>query len=51
MAKLTVAGKALEAVADGMTVMIGAFLGVGTSEILVDALIDKGLEEYYHYRE
>jgi acetate CoA/acetoacetate CoA-transferase alpha subunit len=36
---------ALEKVNDGMTVMIGGFLGVGTPEALVDGLVEKGAKD------
>jgi acetate CoA/acetoacetate CoA-transferase alpha subunit len=42
MSKVTMLAKALEAVQDNMTVMIGGFLGVGTPEILVDELVTRG---------
>ena len=44
MAKVTTIDQALEAVQDGMTIMIGGFLGVGTPEKLVDALVAKGVK-------
>ena len=36
---------ALEKVNDGMTVMIGGFLGVGTPEAIVDGLVEKGVKD------
>lgn len=45
MCKVTTIDQALETVQDGMTVMIGGFLAVGTPEMLVDALIAKGIKE------
>ncbi len=39
MAKIVTAEQALAKVEDGMTVMIGGFLGVGTPEKLVDGLV------------
>ncbi|WP_312517537.1 acetate CoA-transferase subunit alpha [Anaerospora sp.] len=45
MNKVTTIAQALESVKDGMTVMIGGFLGVGTPELLVDALITKGITD------
>lgn len=45
MFKVTTIDQALETVQDGMTVMIGGFLAVGTPEMLVDALIAKGIKE------
>lgn len=35
---------AVEKIKDGMTVMVGGFLGVGTPEALVDALVAKGVK-------
>lgn len=45
MCKVTTIAQALETVQDGMTVMVGGFLAVGTPEILVDALIAKGIKD------
>lgn len=45
MCKVTTIDQALATVQDGMTVMIGGFLAVGTPEILVDALIGKGIKD------
>jgi len=45
MSKVTTIAQALENVQDGITVMIGGFLAVGTPEILIDALIAKGTKE------
>lgn len=45
MNKVTTITQALESVQDGMTVMIGGFLAVGTPEMLVDALLAKGTKE------
>ncbi len=45
MNKVTTITQALESVQDGMTVMIGGFLAVGTPELLVDALLAKGTKE------
>lgn len=42
MSKVTTMAHAMEAVQDGMTVMIGGFLGVGTPENLIDELLTKG---------
>lgn len=42
MSKVTMLDKALEAVQDSMTLMIGGFLGVGTPEILVNELVTRG---------
>lgn len=45
MNKVTTITQALESVQDGMTVMIGGFLAVGTPELLVDALLAKGTKD------
>lgn len=45
MFKVTTIAQALETVQDGITVMIGGFLAVGTPEILVDALVTKGAKD------
>ena len=45
MNKVATITQALESVQDGMTVMIGGFLAVGTPELLVDALLAKGTKE------
>jgi acetate CoA/acetoacetate CoA-transferase alpha subunit len=45
MAKVTTIAQVLETVQDGITVMIGGFLAVGTPEILVDALVAKGTKD------
>jgi acetate CoA/acetoacetate CoA-transferase alpha subunit len=37
--------KALEKVKDGMTIMVGGFLGVGNPLALVDALVQKGVRD------
>ena len=42
--KMTTAEKAVEGIKDGMTIMVGGFLGTGTPEILVDALVKKGVK-------
>lgn len=44
MSKVTTIEQALEFVQDHMTIMIGGFLGVGTPERLVDALVSKGIK-------
>ncbi len=41
MQKQTSIEKALEQIQDGMTIMVGGFLGVGTPQALVDACIKK----------
>jgi acetate CoA/acetoacetate CoA-transferase alpha subunit len=42
MSKVTAINQVLESVQDGMMLMIGGFLGVGTPEALVDALVGGG---------
>lgn len=39
------AQKAAEYVKDGMTVMIGGFMSNGTPEVLMDALVEKGVKD------
>lgn len=45
MAKVTTIEKVLQEVHDGMTLMIGGFLAVGTPETFVDALLAKGTKD------
>ncbi|RKD26666.1 butyryl-CoA:acetoacetate CoA-transferase alpha subunit [Caminicella sporogenes DSM 14501] len=45
MEKVRSIDEAVSCIKDGMTVMIGGFLGVGTPESLVDALIEKGVKD------
>lgn len=45
MCKVTTIVQALETVQDGITVMIGGFLNVGTPELLVGALVTKGVKD------
>ncbi|MDF2533404.1 MAG: atoD, partial [Clostridia bacterium] len=42
--KLKTLDQALENIKDGMTIAVGGFLGVGTPEKLIDAVIAKGLK-------
>jgi len=42
MSKVTMLDKALEAVQDNITLMIGGFLGVGTPDILINELVTRG---------
>lgn len=44
MEKVISVDQALEKVKDGMTVMVGGFLGVGNPPALVDALVKKGVK-------
>lgn len=43
--KIKTAQEAVADIKDGDTVMIGGFLGTGTPEILVDALVEKGVKD------
>lgn len=45
MKKLISMEEAVNLVRDGDTVMVGGFLGVGTPERLIDALIEKGVKD------
>jgi acetate CoA/acetoacetate CoA-transferase alpha subunit len=45
MSKVTTIAQAMENVQDGMTIMIGGFLGVGTPEMFVDELVAKGTKD------
>ena len=44
MADICTAKQAIESITEGMTLMIGGFLGVGTPEGLVQALVEQGTE-------
>ena len=44
MAKMISAADAAEIIDDGMTVMIGGFMSNGTPQILMDALVKKGIK-------
>lgn len=44
MNKIKTIDQALEYIKDGMTVAVGGFLGVGTPERLIDAVIAKGIK-------
>ena len=41
--KIVAAEKAVAGVKEGMTIMIAGFLGTGTPEVLIDALVSKGV--------
>lgn len=43
--KVVAMEEAVSHVKDGMTVFIGGFLGVGTPEKIIDALIEKGVKD------
>lgn len=42
--KIRTAEEAVAGIQDGMTIMVGGFLGTGTPEILIDALVKKGVK-------
>lgn len=43
--KLITADEAVAGVKDGMTIMVGGFLGTGSPEVLMDALVRKGVKD------
>ncbi|MCT4619895.1 MAG: 3-oxoacid CoA-transferase subunit A [Marinisporobacter sp.] len=45
MNKVTTIDEVKEKFIEGMTVMIGGFMGVGTAEKLVDAVVEKGVKD------
>ena len=45
MQKLSTVEEAIAKIENGMIVMIGGFLGVGTPEILIDAIVEKGIKD------
>ena len=45
MNKIKTIEEALEYIKDGMTIAVGGFLGVGTPEMLIDAVIEKGIKD------
>jgi len=45
MKKISTVAQAIEKVENGMTLMIGGFLGVGTPEALIDAVVEKKLKD------
>lgn len=45
MNKLSTVDQAIAKLKDGMTVMIGGFLGVGTPEELIDAIVEKNIKD------
>ena len=45
MAKIVTKEQALEKIKNNMTLMIGGFLAVGTPEILVDGMVEKGVRD------
>jgi acetate CoA/acetoacetate CoA-transferase alpha subunit len=45
MDKMKTIDQAMEHINDGMTIMIGGFMGIGTPESLIDAMIEKGVKD------
>lgn len=45
MNKIKSIEEAMEYIQDGMTLMIGGFMGVGTPEVFIDAIVKKGLKD------
>jgi len=45
MVQIVTAQEAVSYVKDGMTIMVGGFMGVGTPETLIDALVRKGVRD------
>lgn len=45
MQKISTVNEAIANLKDGMTIMIGGFLGVGTPELLIDAIVEKGIKD------
>jgi acetate CoA/acetoacetate CoA-transferase alpha subunit len=45
MDKMMTIDQAMEHINDGMTIMIGGFMGIGTPESLIDAMIEKGVKD------
>jgi acetate CoA/acetoacetate CoA-transferase alpha subunit len=43
--KIRTAKEAIEKIKDGHTIMVGGFMSTGTPEILIDALVAKGVKE------
>lgn len=42
--KMKTAQEAVAGIQDGMTIMVGGFLATGSPEILMDALVEKGVK-------
>ena len=42
--KIMTADEAVAGVKDGMTIMVGGFLGTGSPEVIMDALVRKGVK-------
>lgn len=45
MKKLSTVNEAVAQLKDGMVIMVGGFLGVGTPETLIDAIVEKGIKD------
>ncbi|HVI41639.1 MAG TPA: CoA-transferase, partial [Anaerovoracaceae bacterium] len=45
MGKIISIDQAMEKIKDGMTLMVGGFMGVGTPEIFIDAILDKRIRD------
>lgn len=45
MNKIKDINEAVSYIKDGMTVMIGGFMGVGTPEVFIDAILEKGIKD------
>ncbi len=45
MDKIKKVEEIVDLIEDGMTIMIGGFMGVGTPEIIIDAMVSKGVKE------
>lgn len=45
MNKVITLNQAMDYIQDGMTVMIGGFMGVGTPEHIIDAMVKKGIKD------
>jgi acetate CoA/acetoacetate CoA-transferase alpha subunit len=45
MSKTTTLEQAMSLIHDGMTIMVGGFMTVGTPELFIDALVEKGVRD------
>ena len=43
--KVATLEKAMEEIKDGMTIMVGGFLGTGTPDFIIDAIVAKGVKD------
>ena len=46
--KIKTAEEAVEDIKDGASIMVGGFMATGTPEVLIDALVEKGVKNNYH---